>query len=146
MTRVLPKRQKIMGIKDKAGKAPTDDTLISSLALKPGLKVMMLGQPEEVLEKRKREEEADADGAGVADDFQMDEGLFEELEPSKDPDVLVQIRRSCVLLHDSTSSGAHVGSSCTLRVSCRTTRVPPAVHSAGQARTSHQDDRSHDSE
>lgn len=42
-TRVDPKRQKLLGLKTKAGKPATDDTLVQDLALKPNQKIMMLG-------------------------------------------------------------------------------------------------------
>lgn len=44
-TGVLPSRQKLMGLKCK-GKAATDETLLSSLTLKPGSKIMMVGTRE----------------------------------------------------------------------------------------------------
>ena len=42
-TRVLAKRQKILGLKTKAGKPAADGDLLSSLALKPGQKLMLMG-------------------------------------------------------------------------------------------------------
>ena len=42
-TRVLVKRQKILGLKTKTGKPAADGDLLSSLALKPGQKLMMMG-------------------------------------------------------------------------------------------------------
>ena len=87
MTRVLPKRQKLMGLKTKENKAATDECAIGSLKTKPGQVLMMVGAPEEIIAKTN---EGDADGDdGVIDDFQMDEQMFAELEPHRDPDVLV---------------------------------------------------------
>ena len=42
-TRVQPKRQKLLGLKAKNGKLPTDDALLSELLLKPGQKIMLMG-------------------------------------------------------------------------------------------------------
>lgn len=43
-TQVLPKRQKILGLKTRAGKPAADDDLLSNLLLKAGQKFMMMGQ------------------------------------------------------------------------------------------------------
>ena len=42
-TRVLAKRQKILGLKTKAGKPAADADLLSDLAFKPGQKLMLMG-------------------------------------------------------------------------------------------------------
>lgn len=42
-TSVQPKRQKLLGLKDKSGKLPTDDQLLADLQLKPGQKIMLMG-------------------------------------------------------------------------------------------------------
>lgn len=42
-TRVLVKRQKILGLKTKAGKPATDADLFSQIALKPGTKLLLMG-------------------------------------------------------------------------------------------------------
>lgn len=42
-TSVQPKRQKLLGLKGKDGKAPTDATLVKDLALKANVPIMMLG-------------------------------------------------------------------------------------------------------
>lgn len=42
-TRVQPKRQKLLGLKAKTGKLPSDDALLSDLVLKPGQKVLLMG-------------------------------------------------------------------------------------------------------
>ncbi|XP_032240517.2 ubiquitin-like domain-containing CTD phosphatase 1 [Nematostella vectensis] len=47
-TGVLPERQKLLGLKYK-GKTPTDDIKLSSLNLKQGAKIMMMGTREEKL-------------------------------------------------------------------------------------------------
>lgn len=43
LTSVQSKRQKLLGLKTKDGKPATDDAPVGSLALKPGVKVMMMG-------------------------------------------------------------------------------------------------------
>lgn len=42
-TRVLVKRQKILGLKTKAGKPAADTDLFSSILLKPGTKLLLMG-------------------------------------------------------------------------------------------------------
>ena len=42
-TAVQPKRQKLLGLKVKGGKAVTDDTAFAELVLKPGQKVTVMG-------------------------------------------------------------------------------------------------------
>lgn len=102
MTRVLPKRQKLMGLKDERGKAAADDCTIGSLKVKPGQVLMMVGAPEEIIAKAN--EDGSSEDGGVVDDFQLDAEMFEELEPHKDPDVLA---RSGLLLL-STHLGGYV--------------------------------------
>lgn len=51
-----PKRQKLLGLKTKDGKAATDEAVIADLVLKPNTKVMMMGQPEEVIAKTDAEQ------------------------------------------------------------------------------------------
>lgn len=55
-TRVDPKRQKLLGLKTKDGKAATDEAVLSDLVIKPNTKVMMMGQPEEVIAKTDAEQ------------------------------------------------------------------------------------------
>lgn len=42
-TSVQPKRQKLLGLKDKSGKLPSDEQLLADLQLKPGQKIMLMG-------------------------------------------------------------------------------------------------------
>lgn len=42
-TAVQPKRQKLLGLKVKGGKAITDDTAFTELVLKPGQKLTVMG-------------------------------------------------------------------------------------------------------
>lgn len=91
LTRVLPKRQKLMGLKDKAGKLAKDESQLADLKLKPGAAIMMLGAQEEAIDAAAS---SSASGGGdIVDDLQMQEELFEELEPHKDPIVLVRFVR-----------------------------------------------------
>ncbi|KAJ9524545.1 hypothetical protein QJQ45_024127 [Haematococcus lacustris] len=55
---VAPKRQKLLGLKTKANKPAEDGDTLSSLALKPGLKVMMIGTSETVIQATQKEAEA----------------------------------------------------------------------------------------
>lgn len=55
-TRVEPKRQKLIGLKTMDGKAATDEAALSDLAIRPNTKVMMMGQPEEVIAKADAEQ------------------------------------------------------------------------------------------
>jgi ubiquitin-like domain-containing CTD phosphatase 1 len=57
-TAVDPKRQKLLGLKTKDGKAATDEAVLADLAIKPNAKVMMMGQPEEVIAKTDAEQSA----------------------------------------------------------------------------------------
>lgn len=85
MTDVIPSRQKLIGLKLKNGKAASDDSTITDLKLKKGQKFMMLGSPEDVIQGAG----SAADVTDIVDDLQMDEEVFEALQPHKDPDVLV---------------------------------------------------------
>jgi ubiquitin-like domain-containing CTD phosphatase 1 len=85
---VLPKRQKLIGLKDKSGKLASDNAELKNLKLKPGMTVMMLGAQEEVIDSASAQH---AEGeVALIDDLQMNEELFEEVEPHKDPIVLVR--------------------------------------------------------
>jgi hypothetical protein len=55
-TSVDPKRQKLLGLKTKDGKAATDEAVIADLVIKPSTKVLMMGQPEEVIAKTDAEQ------------------------------------------------------------------------------------------
>jgi ubiquitin-like domain-containing CTD phosphatase 1 len=50
LTRVLPDRQKLLGLKTNAGGAATNTTLLQDLSLKPNTKIMMMGTVEEKIE------------------------------------------------------------------------------------------------
>lgn len=85
MTTVRPSRQKLIGLKLLNGKPATDDSEIADLKLKKGQKLMMLGSPEHVIKVAG----TDADVTDVVDDLQMQEDVFEALQPHEDPEVLV---------------------------------------------------------
>lgn len=89
MTDVIPSRQKLIGLKLKNGKAASDDSTITDLKLKKGQKFMMLGSPEDVIQGAG----SAADVTDIVDDLQMDEEVFEALQPHKDPDVLAKLER-----------------------------------------------------
>ena len=42
-TNVLPKRQKLLGLKGANGRAAEDNVLLGQVSLKPGVKIMMMG-------------------------------------------------------------------------------------------------------
>ena len=79
-----------MGLKDKAGKLAKDDSPLGDLKVKPGMAVMMLGAQEEAIGAAAAS--SASEGGELVDDLQMQEELFEELEPHKDPVVLVRDR------------------------------------------------------
>ena len=56
-TAVLPKRQKLIGLKAKGGKPANDDLPVSDLTLKEGQKIMMMGQPEAHVEAMDKQSE-----------------------------------------------------------------------------------------
>ncbi|KAL6779516.1 hypothetical protein ACKKBG_A12610 [Auxenochlorella protothecoides x Auxenochlorella symbiontica] len=68
-TSVQPKRQKLLGLKGKDGKAPTDATLVKDLALKANVPIMMLGAPEENIAALDAQAEV---APAVQDDFDLD--------------------------------------------------------------------------
>lgn len=76
-TQVDPKRQKLLGLKTKDGKAATDEAAIGELAIKPNARIMMMGQPEAVLQQAEAEVAAAPE---VQDDFDIgpdDEALVD---------------------------------------------------------------------
>ncbi|BDA47985.1 Ubiquitin-like domain-containing CTD phosphatase 1 [Coccomyxa sp. Obi] len=68
----------------------TDDILIKDLALKPGQKIMLIGTPEEAT----AELDAQADVAPhVQDDFDLEEGVLQELDVKDNPDFQEKLQR-----------------------------------------------------
>lgn len=69
LTRVLPGRQKLLGLKTKSGKAADDETLLSDLNYKAGAtKIMMMGSVEEAIEDVNKRPEIETP---VVDDFDI---------------------------------------------------------------------------
>ncbi|KAJ8317333.1 hypothetical protein KUTeg_005237 [Tegillarca granosa] len=85
-TKVLPERQKLLGLKYK-GKVPGDDVELSELKIKPNTKIMMMGTCEEELEKVK---EPPADMPEVVNDFDIEE---EEIAIENREEYLAKIKR-----------------------------------------------------
>ncbi|EIE27356.1 MGC81798 protein-like protein [Coccomyxa subellipsoidea C-169] len=86
-TRVQPKRQKLLGLKAKGGKLATDDMMLTDLALKPGQKIMLIGHVTNELD-------AQADVAPhVQDDFDLEEGVLQELDVKDNPDFQEKLHR-----------------------------------------------------
>ncbi|GIL65800.1 hypothetical protein Vafri_19425 [Volvox africanus] len=67
-TNVLAKRQKILGLKTKDGKAATDESPVGELQIKPNVKFMMMGTPEATIAAAAKEAEAAPE---VQDDFDI---------------------------------------------------------------------------
>lgn len=89
-TAVDPKRQKLLGLKTKDGKMATDEAAIADLAIKPNTKVMMMGQPEAVIQQAHAEALAAPE---VQDDFDI--GAEEEaaLQVKDKPEVQEKLQR-----------------------------------------------------
>ena len=68
LTKVLPERQKLLGLKSKSGKAVTDDTPLVDINYKPGTKIMMMGTVEETIEDINKKPEVEP---VVVDDFDI---------------------------------------------------------------------------
>lgn len=47
-----PKRQKLIGLKTKDGKSATDAATVADLLIRPNTKIMMMGQPEAVIQQQ----------------------------------------------------------------------------------------------
>ncbi|KAL6764960.1 HAD-like domain-containing protein [Haematococcus lacustris] len=87
---VAPKRQKLLGLKTKANKPAEDGDTLSSLAMKPGLKVMMIGTSETVIQATQKEAEA---APQVQDDFDLTEEQQGSLEVKDQPEVQEKLAR-----------------------------------------------------
>lgn len=88
-TGVLPGRQKLLGLKVK-GKPAGDDVKLSSVNLKPGMKIMMMGTREEALQKIIAPPKEVTDQV-VNDDFDIDEDDYVATE--KREEFLAKIQR-----------------------------------------------------
>lgn len=89
-THVDVKRQKLLGLKTKGGKLPTDEDRIADLNLKATTKVMMMGQPEASIAKA--DEEALA-APEVQDDFDIGAAEEQALAVKDQPEVLQKLQR-----------------------------------------------------
>lgn len=77
-TEVQPKRQKLLGLKAKVGKgAPADELQMRELAMKPGLKIMMMGTPDAL---SAAVDKMATVAPHIQDDFDMEEGALVELD------------------------------------------------------------------
>jgi len=91
-TRVLTKKQKLLGLKTQGGKPATDDTPIVDLAIKPGTRVMMMGTPEEALQAMAAQEVQPH--VQVHDDLDdADNDLDQPLELADRPEIQEKLRR-----------------------------------------------------
>lgn len=89
-TQVDVKRQKLIGLKTKAGKPAADDSLLSDLSIKPTTKVMMMGQPDAVVAQV---EEQAAAAPEVQDDFDLRPEEEAALEVKDRPEVQEKLQR-----------------------------------------------------
>mmetsp|Transcript_3118 Transcript_3118/g.7811 ORF Transcript_3118/g.7811 Transcript_3118/m.7811 type:complete len:329 (-) Transcript_3118:143-1129(-) len=89
-THVNPKRQKLLGLKKKDNKPADDDAALGDLALKPGVKIMMMGTPDAVIEQTQKEAEAAPD---VQDDFDINPEDEGSLEVKDRPEVQEKLAR-----------------------------------------------------
>ncbi|KAK9830125.1 hypothetical protein WJX72_009902 [[Myrmecia] bisecta] len=89
-TLVQPKRQKLLGLKAKGGKLAQDDSLVADLLLKPGAKVMMMGQPETDIAATDQQAEV---APHVQDDFDVKEGELQEIDAAEQEENLEKLRR-----------------------------------------------------
>jgi ubiquitin-like domain-containing CTD phosphatase 1 len=89
-TQVDPKRQKLIGLKTKAGKLATDDVSVGDLVIKPNAKIMMMGQPEAVV---KQVEEQALAAPEVQDDFDLRPEDELSVEVKDQPEVQAKLQR-----------------------------------------------------
>lgn len=90
-TNVPEKRQKLLGLKTAAGRPPlSDGTPIADLALKPGARIMLLGQADEAISELERQAEV---APHVQDDWDIGEEGAAELELRDRPEVQEKLRR-----------------------------------------------------
>lgn len=89
-TRVQVKRQKLLGLKTKDGKAASDTEKISNLQIKATSKIMMMGQPEEVIEQTAAAASAPVE---VQDDFDLTAEQEDAVEVQHRPEVQEKLAR-----------------------------------------------------
>jgi ubiquitin-like domain-containing CTD phosphatase 1 len=91
-TNVLPKKQKLLGLKTIAGKPATDDTPITELSIKPNQKIMLMGTAETKLEAFAAQELIEPH-IQVHDDFAEEIEEAEPLELASRPEVQEKLQR-----------------------------------------------------
>ena len=91
-TNVLVKKQKLLGLKTKAGKPATDDTPIAELSIKPNAKIILMGTAEAAFEALTAQELIEPH-IQVHDDFAEESEEVEVLELSQRPEVQEKLRR-----------------------------------------------------
>lgn len=91
-TNVLFKKQKLLGLKTRAGKPATDDTPVAELAIKPNQKIMLMGTAEAQLEALAAQEQIEPH-VQVHDDFADETEDAEPLELAERPEVQEKLRR-----------------------------------------------------
>ncbi|KAL4441219.1 hypothetical protein ABPG77_011456 [Micractinium sp. CCAP 211/92] len=89
-TTVSEKRMKLLGLKGRGGKPAGDGDTVADLLLRPGSKVMMMGQPEAAIEKVDRGSEV---APHVQDDFDIQEEGMAEISLADRPEVQEKLRR-----------------------------------------------------
>jgi len=91
-TNVLTKKQKLLGLKTRAGKPATDDTPITELSIKPNQKIMLMGTAETKLEALAAQELVEPH-IQVHDDFAEETEEAEPLELASRPEVQEKLQR-----------------------------------------------------
>eukprot|EP00879_Flechtneria_rotunda_P025810 GHRR01027457.1.p1 GENE.GHRR01027457.1~~GHRR01027457.1.p1 ORF type:complete len:318 (+),score=104.28 GHRR01027457.1:538-1491(+) len=108
-TQVDPKRQKLLGLKTKDGKAACDDATIADLLIKPNAKVMMMGQPEAVIQKTDAEVLAAPE---IQDDFDIGENEEQQLDLKNRPEVQEKLARRIKNVHIKIITPPRPGKKC----------------------------------
>ena len=91
-TNVLVKKQKLLGLKTRAGKPATDETPVSELLIKPNQKIMLMGTAEAQLEALAAQELVEPH-VQVHDDFADETEDAEPVELAKRPEVQEKLAR-----------------------------------------------------
>eukprot|EP00798_Chlamydomonas_sp_ICE-L_P015941 gene15941-22073_t len=108
-TNVQPKRQKLLGLKTKDGKMAGDDSAIGDLVLKPGLKIMMMGTPDAIIDATLKEEEAAPE---VADDFDINPEDEAALDIKDRPEVQEKLARRIASVEVKILNAPRPGKKC----------------------------------
>ncbi|CAH8577282.1 unnamed protein product [Schistosoma rodhaini] len=92
LTRVLPKNQKILGLRTTNNDPVVDSTTLSCLVLKPGTKLMLIGSTQEEILKVNNTE----DSPDVVDDFDFKE---EDIQLCNVAENIEKVARRCKAYH-----------------------------------------------